>query len=301
MRLLACAMISLALLAGTASAQPHPQPPAPPRATPPDADWARYPAATEVQLRDLAAIVRVTPQARDDVALVLVNAGPLPDPELRISRNRLIVDGKQRRAIRSCRGEGDEFSVQLSGHGRLRGQQLPMIEIRVPRDAVVSASGAVALHVGAAQTAQITIAGCGDAEIESVRGEADITVAGSSSLRLFHAGTARIAIAGSGDVALGAVTEGLTASIAGAGDLSAARVDGPTSLAVQGAGDIVIRDGRADPLTVVIAGAGDVVHNGEAQRLDVTVLGAGDVRVRRVEGEINRRVLGGGEVIVSQR
>lgn len=294
MRLMACALVPLALLAGGVAHAQHGPPSAPPEA------WGRYPAATEVQLRDLAAVVRVTPQDREDVALAIVNTGPLPDPELRISRNRLIVDGKQRR-VRSCDGEREDFRVDLGRHGRLRANQLPVIEIRVPRAAVVSASGAVQLRVGPAETAQITAAGCGDTDIESVAGAADVTLAGAGALRLFQAGSLRIAIAGAGDVEIGAVLEGLTASIAGAGDLRAQRVDGPTNLAVQGAGDITIRDGRATTLTVVIAGAGDVVHNGEAERLDVTVVGAGDVRVRRVEGEINRRVLGGGEVIVSQR
>lgn len=289
MRLIACALMPIALFAsGAASAQT------------PAENWGRYPAATEVQLRDLAAIVRVTPQARDDVALAIVNSGPLPDPELRISGNRLIVDGKQRR-VRSCSGEREEFRADLGRHGRVRADQMPFIEIRVPMAAVVSASGAVQLQVGQAETANITVAGCGDADIEGVAGEADVTVAGAGTLRLAQAGSLRIAIAGAGDVQIGAVLEGLTASIAGAGDLAAQRVDGPTNLAVQGAGDVVIRDGRAELLTVVIAGAGDVVHNGSAERLDVTVVGAGDVRVRRVEGEINRRVLGGGEVIVSQR
>jgi hypothetical protein len=298
MRLIACALFPLALLS-SATAFAQPAPPAAPRPRAAE-DWARYPAATEVQLRDLAAIVRVTPQARNDVALAIVNHGPLPDPELRISGNRLIVDGKQRR-VRSCDGERDAFTVQLARQGRLRADQLPLIELRVPRAAIVSASGAVSLHVGAADSARIVVAGCGDAELESVSGEADITVAGASALRLNQAGSARIAIAGSGDVEIGAILDGLTASIAGAGDLAAQRVDGPTNLAVQGAGDIVIRSGRAELLTVAIAGAGDVVHNGSAERLDVTLLGAGDVRVRRVDGEINRRVLGGGEVIVSQR
>jgi hypothetical protein len=300
MRSIICALVPLALFASaTAAAQPGP--PAPP-APPPAADWARYPAASEVQLRDLAAIVRVTPQDRADVALVIVNPGPLPDPELRISRNRLIVDGNQGRSLRACRGDGAaDFSVEVGRYGRLRAVQLPQIEIRVPRAAVVSAAGAVSLRIDAAETAQVTIAGCGNAEIESVEGEADLTVAGASALRLFHAGSAKVAIAGSGDVQLGAVLEGLAVSIAGAGDLVAQRVDGPTNVAIQGAGDVLIREGRAAPMTVVIAGAGDVVHNGLIERLDVTIVGAGDVRVRRVEGEINRRVLGGGDVIVSQR
>lgn len=288
MRLIACAVFPLVLMAGaSAYAQPAPE------------DWSRYPVATEVQLRDLAAVVRVTPQPRADVALALINPGPLPDPELRISRNRLIVDGKQRRAG-GCRGEREDFSINVPGHGRLRADQLPIVEIRVPENVVLSASGALRVNVGAAQSANVTIAGCGNADIEAVAGAADLTVAGAGNVRLFQAGSARVTIAGAGDVELGAVLEGLTASIAGAGELAAARVDGPTSLAVQGAGDVTIRDGRADVLTVVIAGAGDVTHNGEVDRLDVTIVGAGDVRVRRVEGEINRRVLGGGAVIVNQ-
>lgn len=286
MRLIACALIS-ALMSGAAAAQPAAE------------DWARYPAATEVQLRDVAAIVRITPQARQDVALAMVNPGPLPNPDLRIARNRLIVDGAQRR-VRSCHGSGDDFSVTVR-NGRLRADQLPIIEIRVPEAAVVSASGGVRLHMGPAQSANVTFTGCGEAEVEAVANEADITVAGAGTLKLYHAGSARIAIAGAGDVEVGAILNGLTASIAGAGDLAAARVDGPTNLAVQGAGDVLIRDGQASVLTVVIAGAGDVVHNGRADRLDATIVGAGDVRVREVRGEINRRVLGGGEVIVSER
>ncbi len=288
MRLIACALVPFALLAAPASAQTG-------------SDWARYPAAREVQLRDLAAIVRVVPQARDDVALIIAHPGALPAPELRVSGNRLIVDGKLRRNVRSCDGEGDDFEVEIAGRGTLRGRQLPVIEIRVPRAAVVSSSGAVSLRVGNAASAHVTLSGCGDAEIESVEGEANLTVAGISAVRLFQAGSARVAVAGAGDVEIGAVLNGLTASIAGAGDLTAQRVDGPTSIAVQGAGDVTIRDGRADVLTVVVAGAGDVIHNGSARQLDATVVGAGDVRVRRVEGEVNRRVLGGGEVVVSQR
>lgn len=290
MRLIACALFPLVLTAAPlAAAQTHAAD-----------DWARYPVASEVQLRGVAAVVRVTPQARPDVAMAVTNPGPLPDPELRRAGNRLIIDGRQRHAG-GCRGNQHDFSVSVPGHGRLNASQLPVIELRVPREVVLSIAGAVQVRMGAAQSANVTISGCGDAELESVVGEADLTVAGASAVRLYQAGSARVVIAGAGGVELGAVLEGLTASIAGAGDLAAARVDGPTSLAIQGAGDVNIRDGRASVLTVVIAGAGDVVHNGEAERLDVTIVGAGDVRVRRVEGEIKRRVLGGGDVIVSQR
>lgn len=263
--------------------------------------WVRYTRATEVQLRDVAGFVRVTPEDRADVAVRIANAGPLQTPELRVAGRRLVVDGKLRRQIRSCRVTGaDGFQVETSRQGRLSDAELPVIELRVPRAAVISANGAVRLRMSPAETARVRLDGCGDADLERVAGEADVAVSGAPDLRLYDAGSASVAVAGAGDVTLGVVRAGLTVSIAGAGDVVAARVDGPTNIAIQGAGDVVIRDGRATTLSVAVAGAGDVTHNGVAERLDAAIVGAGDVRVRRVEGEITRRILGGGDVIVGR-
>lgn len=263
--------------------------------------WARYTRATEVQLRDVAAFVRIVPQNRADVAVAFVNHGPLHDPEMRVTRNRLVIDGRLRRQIRSCRVQGaDGFEVEVGRHGRLRDAQLPMIELRVPQDVVVSVGGAVRMRMGPAETARVRLEGCGDADLERVAGEADIAIAGAPDLRLYDAGSASIAVAGAGDVTLGAIRDGLTVSIAGAGDVVAARADGATNIAIQGAGDVTIRDGRASTLSVAVAGAGDVTHHGVAERLDAAIVGAGDVRVRRVEGEVTRRILGGGDVIIGR-
>lgn len=283
-----------AALGGSALAQPA-QPAA-------DAgrSWARYPSAHEVQLRDVAGWVRIVPENRADIAVSIVNPGPLPAPELRVSRNRLIVDGKLRRQIRSCQVTGAGFQVLTARQGALAGDRLPTIELRVPREAEVAAGGAVRMRMGPSESARIRLEGCGDADIEPVEGEADIAVSGTADLRLAEAGRASIALAGASDVALGMVHDGLTISIAGAGDVVVAHADGPTRIAVQGAGDVTIRDGRATTLSVAIAGAGDVVHRGSALELDAAILGAGDVRVAHVEGQINRRVLGGGEIVVGR-
>ncbi len=261
----------------------------------------RFSTATEVQLRDFAGFVRVIPENRSDVAVGFVNVGVTPAPEYRVVRRRLIVDGKLRRQIRSCRAIGaDGFEVQTTRLGTLSGAQLPIIELHVPQHAVVAVGGAVRMQMAAAQAAHVRLDACGDAQIERVEDEAEIAIAGSQDLRLSEAGHAEIAIAGSGDVTLGIVHNGLNVSVAGSGDLTAARVDGPTSIAVQGSGDVTIRDGRATSLSVVIAGGGDITHGGSAQTLDAVILGGGDVRVRHVEGEISRRVLGGGEVTVGR-
>jgi hypothetical protein len=60
----------------------------------------RFADATEIQLRDIAGFVRVIPENRNDVAIGYANVGMLPAPEYRMSRRRLIVDGKLRRQIR---------------------------------------------------------------------------------------------------------------------------------------------------------------------------------------------------------
>jgi hypothetical protein len=302
MRLLETAVFAVSLLAAPAAwAQGHPAPPAPPAFPVGDpAAWSRYEGAREVQLRDVAAFVRVRPENRTDVAVGVIHRGPLPALEFRTSRNRLIIDGNLRRQIRSCHARGQSFEVQTARQGRLTGERLPIIELRVPMDAVVSAGGAVRLLMGPSDTARVRLEGCGDADIERVQGEADIAISGSPDLRIYDAGRATIAVAGAGDVVLGVARAGLTVSIAGSGDFVAARADGPTSIAIQGAGDVLVRDGRATTLSVAIAGAGDVTHNGSAERLDAAILGAGDVRVRRVDGEVTRRVLGGGEVVVGR-
>ena len=261
----------------------------------------RFADATEIQLRDIVGFVRVIPENRTDVAIGFAHVGSLPAPEYRMSRRRLIVDGKMRRQIRNCRvAGGDGFEVQTARQGRVSGAALPVIEVRVPQNAVVSVSGAVRLRMEAAQDAQIRLDACGDADIVRVENDAEIAISGSQDLRLYEAGSATVSIAGSGDVTLGVVRDGLTVSVAGSGDVTAARADGPTSVAIQGSGDVTIRDGRATSLSVVIAGGGDVNHGGSAESLDAVILGGGDVRVRHVEGEINRRVLGGGEVLVGR-
>jgi hypothetical protein len=263
--------------------------------------WARYPRASEVQLRDVAGFVRVTPQDRRDVAVAVTNPGPLPTPEARVVGDRLVIDGKLRRQIRSCRVRGAHgFEVRTRRQGEVADALLPVVELRVPQDAVLSVSGAVRLHMGPAQSARVRLDGCGDADLEQVAGEADIAVSGAPDVRLYDTGSARIAVAGAGDVTLGVVRSGLTVSIAGAGDVIAGRADGPTNIAIQGAGDVVIRDGRATTLSVAVAGAGDVTHNGVAERLDAAILGSGDVRVRRVEGQVTRRIMGAGDVIVGR-
>ncbi len=260
----------------------------------------RFAAASEVQVREFAGYVRVIPENRADVAVGFVRPGVFRPPEYRVSRRRLIIDGNVGQ-ITNCRvNQGEAFEVTTRRQGRLTGTQLPVLELRVPQNAVVSASGALRMVVAPSLAANLRLDGCGDVDIARVETAADISVNGTQDVHLSEAGSAEITLAGAGDIDVGSVRNGLTLSIAGAGDFTAMRADGPTSIAVQGAGDVTISGGRASSLNIVIAGGGDVTHNGTAERLDAVILGGGDVRVRHVDGEISRRVLGGGEVVVGR-
>lgn len=298
----ACATAAAAglwALALPGAAQLLPIAPPPPQIAAPAAQL-RFPRASEVRLRDLAAIVIVRPENRTDISVAIVNPGPLRAPEARGSGRRVTIDGKLHRRIGGCRARGDRFEATIARLGRVSASQLPTVIVRTPQNVVLSGGGAVRLRVGRADRVSVRLEGCGEADLEGVENAADISVSGDIDVLVHDAGQASVRVAGSGEVVLGVVREGLVASLAGAGDLVAARVDGPTNIAIQGAGDVTIRDGRASVLSVVIAGSGDVTHGGSAERLDAVIVGSGDVRVRRVDGEVSRRVFGSGDVSVGR-
>ncbi|HVY84225.1 MAG TPA: DUF2807 domain-containing protein [Caulobacterales bacterium] len=286
-----------------APVSPIPAPPAHPAAPapglPPQAYTSRV-AASEIELRNLAAIVVISPQDRADMQVTVTNFNVLPNPQIRTAGRKLIIDGALDRRIQAC-GANGPFGVQVRGRGWVREGALPVIEIRTPQNVTLANGGAVRLHIGPAQNAHLALAGCGMTDVERVIGQTEASVAGGDmQFHLIDTGSASLRLAGSNDVTIGAVRSGLELSVAGSGDVTVIRADGPTNIAVQGSGDVDIRDGRATTLSIAIAGSGDVTHNGEAQRLDAAIVGSGDVRVRRVTGQVNRHVFGSGDVFVGQ-
>jgi hypothetical protein len=243
----------------------------------------------------------VRPENRSDVAIAFLNSGPISAPQIRLQGRTLVIDGGMRRQIRSCTVlENGGFTVVTRRHGALSGNQLPVIELRVPQNVVVAASGAVRMRVGPSVDATISVDGCGDADIERVQDTAELALRGTPDLRIYEAGELSASLAGAGEVTLGVAHNGLTVSIAGSGDFNAARADGPVNIAIQGAGNVIVRDGRATTMSVAIAGAGGVTHSGSAESLDAVIFGAGDVHVGSVSGEVSRRVFGAGEVTVGR-
>jgi hypothetical protein len=301
MRLIAPLVLAAALLAPVSASAQNPPAPPPTSVVLTAPSYSRYERASEVQLRDFVGFVRVRPENRSDVAIAFINSGPVSVPQIRISGRKLVIDGGMRRQVRSCRVlEGGGFTVVTRRQGTLSGNQLPVLELRVPQNVVIGANGAVRMRVGPSVSATIAVDGCGDADIERVQNGAELAISGSPDLRIYEAGSLTASLAGAGEVTAGVARNGLTVSIAGSGDFSAARADGPVNIAIQGAGDVSIRDGRATTMSVAIAGAGDVTHNGSAESLDAVIFGAGDVHVGHVSGAVSRRVIGAGEVTVGR-
>jgi hypothetical protein len=310
MRLLISAACLIATLAApvwaqtpTPQAQPVPRiAEAAPAPLPPSGlRWQRYLRASEVQLQNLAAFVRIRPEDREDVAIAIVNPGPLEAPEVRRSGRRLVIDGRQRGRLQGCTVRGVAgFEVEIGRVGNVGSAQLPIIEIRVPERAVVSARGAMRLHLTRAESVQLAFDACGDAVVERVDDEAEISISHEARLRIFDVGQLEASLAGNAEVVAGYVRDGLTVSIAGPGRFQAARAEGPANFVIQGPGEATVRGGDLQELTVVINGPGRVEHGGSAESLDALIVGGGEVRVRDVDGDVTQRVIAGGDVIIGR-
>lgn len=299
----AAILCAAALMGGSAGAQtappiapvPHvfaaPSPPAPRLVR-----WTAYHGATEIQVRDAAAVLHITTEARPDVAISIENHGRVRAPTIRRSGDRLIIDGRQRR-VGQCRSD----SVVLPQLGRVPYAELPIITVRMPRDAVISTSGAVRTRIGPMRSARLSFAGCGETIFGGVDGALNLALAGSGDVRGGGVGSAELRVAGSGDVVLGAVADGLTVSIVGASSVrTGAVLSGDLRIAVQGGGDVVMGGGRVEAVTVLVSGSGDVIFPGVARSLDAVVAGSGDVVIGSVTGPVTRRVAGSGDVIVGR-
>jgi len=252
--------------------------------------------AASILIRHAVARVTMIPESRSDikVEVILPNASlPLG---LRILGERTVLEGDLGRKIRSCNGFGATSSVTLRGGRTVRWQDMPQVVIRTPRDATVSAAGAVFGTVGRSSSLQLDNSGCGDWTIANVEGAARFSQAGSGDTRMGSSGRLRVRVAGSGGVAAGAVKSGLDITIAGSGSARVNAASGPVDISVVGSGDVVIGSGAASDLQTSIAGSGDVTFQGTAAILRARITGSGDIRVRAVTGDDSQSVMGSGSV-----
>ncbi len=92
-------------------------------------------AGGELRIRNLAAIVTITPEDRADYVVEIDNtAGQLPMPTVTSADGRVIVDGQLRGRVRGCDGDEGGADVRGYGDGDFAASELPQITIRAPRD-----------------------------------------------------------------------------------------------------------------------------------------------------------------------
>ena len=255
-------------------------------------------AAATVELRNSVARVTVIPENRSDIKVEIVRANPSLPLILRTQGDRILLDGKLDRRIRSCRGEGERALVNVRGVGDVGWSEMPQVVIRTPRAAKIEASGAVFGAVGRSDSVSLTNAGCGDWAVANVEGEARVALAGSGDTRFGSVGSLWMRVAGSGDVAATVVKNGLDIRIAGSGSGNVGSASGPLDVNLAGSGGVSINGGRATQMKVSVAGSGDVRFAGSADTLKARITGSGDIRVGAVKGEVSKAILGSGSIRV---
>lgn len=258
---------------------------------------AAHAAAPSVDIRNAVARVTVVPSDRTDVEVVI--RSPNAKLPLRVDRrgDRVIINGDLKwNKIRSCRGNGDDASVEVRGVGRVSLEQMPQVTIYTPRNVDIDAGGAVFGMIGRAETVELSNAGCGDWSVGNVAGRLEVNQQGSGDVFAGTAGSLAVSVQGSGDTRVKDIAGAVDISIAGSGDVDMTSINGDLEVSIAGSGDVKVRGGHARKVEVNVAGSGDVRFKGEADSVDISVMGSGDVWVTKVNGNVQKSVMGSGGV-----
>jgi hypothetical protein len=256
----------------------------------------------EIELRDLAARVVVTPENRSDID-VRVRYGKAKVPTLMVSHrgNVTVLDGHL-----SSLQHGLHFNINFNdgdnggGHGRvfITGVgdvdigDLPMVFVRVPMNAEVKDSAYTFGTIGPSNSLNFILNGSGDWNIAAVNGPLNIIDSGSGSVRVASAGDSVIDNMGSSDIQVGRVHR-LKLSLSGSGDFKSEQSD-DTQLQNMGSSDIQL--GRVGLLKAQLNGSGDLSLDGVGGGLTLVNTGASDVSVNHLNGPVSLQMTGSGDV-----
>lgn len=196
---------------------------------------ARAEAATQLELKDMAARVIVTPEDRADIDLKVKNNPNLPKITVRISGDKMIVSGQLAHKIKGCGRD-----VKIIGVGNVRYSDLPIIHVRTPRDVTLSAASPTYGQIGPSRTLKLAHSGCGSWQAAPVAGKLGLANSGSGDLKVASASEADIAGSGSGTITVGNIRGRTHAINAGSGDLDLGDVGGDLSIKTSGSGDSTI-------------------------------------------------------------
>lgn len=265
MRLLLTTTAALVALGGTASAETY--------------------TAASVRIENAAAVVQVIPEDRANVEVSITAGGRLAAPSVRATGGELLIDGGLRNRIRGCGTWGGAEGARIAGLGVVGRDALPRVTVRVPRALAYTAGGAVFTTIGASSGGEVTVNGCGDANVGAASGALDLTLNGSGDIDAARAGGALNAtLNGSGSLRVQRADAAATLRLNGSGDLDVGDVGGALDARLSGSGSLEVGAARGNA-RLVLNGSGDVEAGAIAGALDAELRGSGSVTVASVAGE----------------
>jgi len=233
-------------------------------------------AGDSVEVKHTAAHIIVTPEDRQDISIEIDNPGRTPMPTVsRESGGKVVIDGHLRGRVGDCRDDG----MNVVGYGSLSIDQLPQITIHTPRDVKIDLSGGNSSEIGAAQSVDASVSGCGQTTVADVAQTLKANISGSGNLTAGAAQNLDLDVAGSGHATIGAVRAGADISIAGSGLITIASLTGNLKANAEGSGDMNIQNGDIQNAHLEVAGSGNTQISAAIQSLDGELAGSGGLNI----------------------
>lgn len=179
---------------------------------------------------------------------------------------------------------GPEYSIRAEGDADVLEQlryKISGSDIKIGRendDLFSSTSGIAVIYVSAPSLGTIKLAGSGDIEADSMKGDSTaLSLAGSGNIKIADLQTTTLStkVAGSGNVTVAGSAQSTEISIAGSGDISGEAL-------------------KTQSATIKIAGSGNVALSSDGT-VNSKILGSGDVRIHG-KATCETKAMGSGEV-----
>lgn len=253
----------------------------------------------QIELRDLAARVVVTPENRSNVD-IRVRYGKAQVPTLMVSSrgDTTVLNGHLSDRFHgfSLRVNIDDNhnTVAISGLGAVNIDDLPLVLVRVPMHASVKDSAYVIGRIGPSQGVDLTMNGGGAWTVDPVSGPLSIINTGSGDIHVTQAGDAIVDNMGGGAITLDSVGN-LKASLTGSGDFIVGH-SGVTEVQNQGSSDMTF--GNVAAMRAELNGSGDMTVGTLGNGFTLINNGSSDVRVTRVSGPVQLNLSGSGDVSI---
>ncbi|ESQ75110.1 GIN domain-containing protein [Asticcacaulis sp. AC402] len=257
----------------------------------------------QIELRDLAARVVVTPEDRSDID-IKVRYGKAKVPALMISQrgNVTVLNGHLSGTSprTSLTIHFDEETIQsgqvfISGMGKVKIDDLPLVFVRVPNNAVVKDNAYTLGHMKPSRSLDMIMHGSGQWTVEPVSGPLNIINSGAGDISVSTAGDTIVDNMGSGDINIQSVRR-LKLTQTGSGSF-AAQNGTDVEIFNQGSGDVGLINARS--VKAKMNGSGDLSLGNVMNGLTLVNNGSSDVSVQKIAGPVSLSLAGSGDVDIA--